>query len=128
VSYYMGGYGFFRMVVGNFAWNQVFSFSQLFFFFGKKISSEIHVFRSDQFSLLMYRCLLPSSVTVKMEYERNIILCCIRSVTVNIRSMSLNTYNKNVDIWHYCIISQITLHGFWKRSALTNMKKDAYDK
>jgi len=38
--------------------------------------------------------------------------------------MSLNTYNKNVDI-NYCIISQITLHGFWKRSALTNMKKDA---
>ena len=43
-----------------------------------------------------------------------------------IRIMSLNTYNKNVDmIWHYCIISQIELHGFWKRSALTNMKKDA---
>ena len=31
--------------------------------------------------------------------------------------MSLNTYNKNIDIiWHYCIISQIKLHGFWKRS------------
>ena len=46
-----------------------------------------------------------------------------------IRIMSLNTCNKNVDmIWHYCqycIISQIKLHGFWKRSALTNMKKDA---
>jgi hypothetical protein len=43
-----------------------------------------------------------------------------------IRIMSLNTYNKKVDIiWHYCIISQIKLHGFWKRSALTNMKKDA---
>jgi hypothetical protein len=42
------------------------------------------------------------------------------------RIMSLNTYNKNVDIiWHYCIISQIKLYGFWKRSALTNMKKDA---
>ena len=40
--------------------------------------------------------------------------------------MSLNTYNKNVDIiLHYCIITQIKLHGFWKRSALTNMKKDA---
>jgi hypothetical protein len=26
-------------------------------------------------------------------------------------------FNKNVDIiWHYCIISQIKLHGFWKRS------------
>jgi hypothetical protein len=34
-------------------------------------SVEIHVFRSDQFSLLMYRCLLPSSVTVKMDYVEN---------------------------------------------------------
>ena len=43
-----------------------------------------------------------------------------------IRIMSLNTYNKNIDIiLHYCIISQIKLHGFWKWSALTNMKKDA---
>jgi hypothetical protein len=69
--------------------------------FGKKISSEIHVFRSDQFSLLMYCCLLPSSVTVKMDYEENmenagyatndntplwtkdwIILCCMKSVNV----------------------------------------------
>jgi len=43
-----------------------------------------------------------------------------------IRIMSLNTYNKNIDIiWHHCIISQIQLHGFWKRPALTYMKKDA---
>ena len=58
---------------GNFAWNRVFSFSQLFCLFWeiKKLSSEIHVFRSDQFSLLMYRCLLPLSVTVKMDYEEN---------------------------------------------------------
>ena len=35
------------------------------------MSSEIHVFRSDQFSLLMYRCLLPLSATVKMDYEEN---------------------------------------------------------
>ena len=42
-------------------------------FFGEKkmFSSEIHVFRSDQFSLLMYRCLLPSSATVTMDYEEN---------------------------------------------------------
>ena len=40
--------------------------------------------------------------------------------------ISLNTYNKNVDIiWHYCIISHIRLHGFWKPSALTNIRKDA---
>ena len=42
-----------------------------------------------------------------------------------IRIMSLNTCNKNVDITWHCIISQIKLHGFWKRSALTNMKKGA---
>ena len=29
------------------------------------------VFRSDQFSLLMYRCLLPLSVTIKMDYKEN---------------------------------------------------------
>ena len=47
--------------------------SQLFcLFFGKQnFSSEIHVFWSDQFSLLMHCCLLPSSVTVKMDYEEN---------------------------------------------------------
>jgi hypothetical protein len=73
----MGGYGFFKMAGGNFACNQVFSFSQLFcLFWKKKNSSEIHVFRSDQFSLLMYRCLLPSSVTVKMDYEENMENAC----------------------------------------------------
>ena len=41
------------------------------FFWKKKKSSEIYVFRSDQLSLLMYRCLLPSSVTVKIDYEEN---------------------------------------------------------
>jgi hypothetical protein len=40
-------------------------------FLEKKIFSGIHVFRFDQFSLLMYRCLHPSSVTVKMDYEEN---------------------------------------------------------
>jgi Fe-S cluster assembly iron-binding protein IscA len=34
-------------------------------------SSEIHLFRSDQFSLLIYRYLLPASATVKIEYEEN---------------------------------------------------------
>ena len=58
------------MAVGNFALNRVFSFSQLSCLFWKKNSSEIHVFRSDQVSLLMYRCLLPSSVTVRMDYEK----------------------------------------------------------
>jgi hypothetical protein len=47
-------------------------FHNYFVFFGKKyIFSGSHVFRSDQFSLLMY-CLLPSSATVKMDlYEEN---------------------------------------------------------
>jgi hypothetical protein len=35
------------------------------------IFSRIHVFRFDQLSLLMYRCLLPSSATVKMDNEEN---------------------------------------------------------
>ena len=46
-------------------------FHNYFVFFWKKKSSEIRVFLSDQFSLLMYRYLLPSSVTVKMNYEEN---------------------------------------------------------
>ena len=46
-------------------------FESLWKFERKTISSEIQIFRSDQFSLLMYRCLLPSSVTVKMDYEGN---------------------------------------------------------
>jgi hypothetical protein len=37
----------------------------------KKIFSGINVFRSDQFSLLIYRCLLPSSATIKMDNEEN---------------------------------------------------------
>jgi hypothetical protein len=50
-----------------------FSIIQLFFFFGKTNSFEISffVFRYDHISLLMYRCLLPPSVTVKMDYKEN---------------------------------------------------------
>ena len=51
------------MAAGNFARNQVFSFSQLFCLFWEKKCS------SDQFS--KYRCLLPLSATVKMDYEEN---------------------------------------------------------
>ena len=36
-------------------------------FFGKQIFSGIHPYRSDQFSLSIYLCLLPSSATVKMD-------------------------------------------------------------
>jgi hypothetical protein len=48
-------------------------FHNYFVFFLKKnpIFSEIHVFRSAQSFLLMYRCLVPSSVTAKMNYEEN---------------------------------------------------------
>ena len=52
---------------------EYFAFHNYFVFFLKRksffFSFEIHVFRSDQFSLLMYRCLPPSSATVKMDYE-----------------------------------------------------------
>ena len=41
-----------------------------------------------------------------------------------IRIVSIDTYNKNVDIiWHYCHIPYSA--GFWRWSALTNIKKDA---
>ena len=48
-------------------------FPYYFVFFGKTIHvfSGSHVFRSDQFSLLMYCCLLPLSATVKMDNEEN---------------------------------------------------------
>jgi hypothetical protein len=46
-------------------------FHNCFVFGKKKCSSEIHVSRSDKFSLLMYHYLLTSSVTVKMDYEEN---------------------------------------------------------
>jgi hypothetical protein len=105
VPYYMGGaIWIFRTIILSFL--------------------EKKMFRSKQFSLLMYRCLLPLSVTVKMDYEKN--MENVRYATNDdtplwlnhlvllykefncIRIMSLNTYNKNVDIiWHYCIISQI---------------------
>jgi hypothetical protein len=93
-------------------------------------SFEIHVFRSDQFSFLMYRWLLLSAATVKMDYveDMNTLLCnewwhSFMNQILNhlallfkkcnrIRIMSLNTYNNNVDIiWHYFIVSQIKLHG-----------------
>ena len=40
-------------------------------FLEKKYFPGIHVFRFDQYSLLMYLCLLPSSATVKMEKGGN---------------------------------------------------------
>jgi len=135
------------MAAENFAWNRVFSFSQSFCLFWKKkkCSSEIHVFQSDQFLLLMYRCLLLSSAKCQNGLQRkhgkcslcnewwhsfmnqrlNHLVLLYKKCNCR-RIMSLNTYNKNVDIiWHYCILSQIKPHGFWKRSALTNMTKDA---
>jgi len=60
-------YGFFKMAAGNFAWDEVFSF-----LFWKKKYFPNSCFPSDQFSLLMYLCLLPSSATVKMDNGENI--------------------------------------------------------
>ena len=48
------------MAAGNFAWNRV----------GKYFPG-IHVFKSDQYSLLIYLCLLLSSATVKMDNGEN---------------------------------------------------------
>ena len=100
-----------------------------------------------QFSLLMYRLInvyfrrlvLSKWITKKtwkmhvmqrwwhsfMNQRLNHLVLLYRKCNC-IRIMSLNTYNKNVDIiWDYCIISLIKLHDFWKRSALTNMKRNA---
>jgi hypothetical protein len=47
-------------------------FHNYFVFFGKNnIFSGIPILRSDQFSLLMYRCLPPSSATVQMDNNEN---------------------------------------------------------
>ena len=46
-------------------------FHNYFFLGGGIFFPDIHVFLSDQFSFLMYRYLLPSSVSVKMDYEKS---------------------------------------------------------
>ena len=58
-------YGFFKMAAGNFAWNRV-----------CKYFPGIHVFKSDQYSLLIYLCLLLSSATVKMDNGENMENAC----------------------------------------------------
>jgi len=52
--------------IGYLVFHNYFVFFGIFFFL--LLNSR---FRSDQFSLLMYRCLLPSSATVKMDNEEN---------------------------------------------------------
>ena len=88
-----------------------------FFFF------EIHIFRSDQFSLLLYRSLTSVVCYCQNGLWRKHLKCSLCNewwhsfmnqrlhhlvllYTFNsIRIMFLNTYNKNVDIiWHYCIM------------------------
>ena len=128
MPYYMGGgggegrgvlYGFFKMSAGNFASNRIFSFSQFFFFF----FFQIHISRSDQFSLLLYRsltsvvCYCQNGLWRKhwkcslcnewwhsfmnQRWNHLVLLYKFNSI----RIMFLNTYNKNVDIiWHYCIM------------------------
>ena len=95
---------------------------------GGEISSEIQIFRSDQFSLLMYRCLLPSSVTVKMDYEEN--MENVRYATNNDTPLSVICYSflwsllpdkfsNNVqlttDSWYILIISMF----FFARQGLS---------
>ena len=134
------------MAAGYFAWNQVFSFSQLFCLFWKKKKK---MFQNSRFPIWSVFVINVSLITSVVCYCQNGLrrkhgkcsLCnkwwhSFMNQRLNhlvlhekcncIRIMSLNTYNKNVDIiWHYCIISQIKLHGFWKWSAVRNMKKDA---
>jgi hypothetical protein len=57
-------------------------------------------------------------------YEPKITSSCV--VVELYRIMSLTTCNKNIDIiLHYCIISHIISWFLKKRSALTNIRKDA---
>ena len=142
------------MAAGNFAWDEV--------FFGKKNIFRNSCFPSDQFSLLMNRCLLPSSATVKMDNGENIKKCSLCNEWWNCWLHIYQMKNRNTsrkteydlklikhyfasigeirkhnitlwyDIFHYChwqyciiLIYAISSYGFWKRSTLTNIKKDA---
>ena len=134
------------MAAWNFAWNRVFSFSQLFrlfwnFFFFLwnsrfPIRSVFAINVSLFTSVVCYclnglwrkhgKCSLCNEWWHSFMNQRLYHLVLLYKKCNCIMIISLNTYNKNVDIiWHYCIITQIKLHGFWKWSALTNMKKDA---
>ena len=63
-------YVFFKMADGNFAWNRVISFSQLFCFFLEK-----KFFRNSPFPVrsvfVINVSLFNSTVIVKMDYEEN---------------------------------------------------------
>ena len=139
------------MGTGNFAWNRVFSFSQLFCLF----LIIFFCFRNSRFPVQLVFVINVLLFTSAVCYCQNGLrrkhgkcsLCNERwhffmDQRLNhlvllykcncIRIISLNTFNKNVGIiWHYCIISQIKLHGFWKRSALTIYEErriEVYDK
>jgi len=51
--------------------SSIYFFTILMSFLEKKYFPGINVFRSGQYSLLMYLCLLPSSATVKMDNREN---------------------------------------------------------
>jgi hypothetical protein len=132
------------------------------YFFGKKNIFRNSCFPPDQFSLLMNRCLLPSSATVKMDNGENIKKCSLCNEWWNCWLHIYQMKNRNTsrkteydlklikhyfasigeirkhnitlwyDIFHYChwqyciiLIYAISSYGFWKRSTLTNIKKDA---
>ena len=144
-------YGFFKMADGNFAWNRVIGFPQLCCLFLKK-----KFFRNSRFPVRSVFVINVSLFTSVVCYCQNGLrrkhgkcsLCnewwhSLMNQRLNhlvlykkcncIRIMSLNTYNKIVNIiWHYCIISQIKLHGFWKRSISSHKYEErcieVYDK
>ena len=65
---------FFKMATGHFEWDEVFRLSLVIknlFFLGNIFPWNSRFFLSDQFSLLMYGCLLPTSATVKMDNGEN---------------------------------------------------------
>ena len=115
--------------------NYFVSYGKVFFFFRNS-----H-FRSDHFSLLIIvlftsvvcycqhglrrkhgKCSLCNEWWHSFMNQRLNHLGLLYKKCNCIRIMSQNTCNKNVDIiWHYYIISQITLHVFWKRSDQLNL-------
>jgi predicted amidophosphoribosyltransferase len=105
------------MAAGNFKWNRVFSFSQLFcLFLGKKnpVRSVFVINVSLFTSVVCYcqnglrrkhgKCSLCNEWWHSFRNQRlNHLVFCIKSVTLE------GLCNKNVDIiWHYCIIQFIS--------------------
>jgi hypothetical protein len=114
------------MAAGNFAWNRVISFSHLFCLFLEISGRSVFFINVTLFtSIVCYcqtglwrkhgKCSLCKEWWHSFMNQRLNHLVLLHEKCNCLRIISLNTYNKNVDIiWHYCIISQIKLTSFLK--------------